>query len=47
MKGSPAPHVGFEPTKLGLMEFDPLDGNINAHAFLLLMSLIYHPLQTQ
>jgi len=29
------------------MEFAPLDGNINAHACLLLMSLIYHPLQTQ
>lgn len=47
VKGSPVPHVGFEPTKLGLMEHDPHDSNINAHVFLLLMSLIYHPSQTQ
>lgn len=47
MKGSPAPRVGFEPTKLGLMEHDPLDCNRTANVFLLLFSLIYHPLQSQ
>lgn len=47
MKGSPAPCVGFEPTELGLMEHDPLDSNITANVFLLLFSLICHPLQSQ
>lgn len=47
MKESPTPCIGFEPANFGLVEHDPLDCNINANVFLLLFSLIYHPLQSQ